>query len=176
LLVLTTSNIGHATAPVASFDIGIPFGWGVVGRETWFKVTAIEQQLYKSVAVFIRSGISKRVPRIQRTEKLVGQAAAWYKRRWPVSDTQDYPFWPSAETIAPLGSVPLQMSMTTDEAVWIPWRAMAEGMVDTRGAALLKRDGPDLTMINFTLNDIDWAVPEAEEQRYNYLIEKSGVT
>ena len=52
---------------------------------------------------------------------------------------------------------------------------MAEGMPDIRGAAFLNRDDSDLTVIDFALNDIDWAVPVAEEQRYDRLIERYGV-
>jgi hypothetical protein len=52
---------------------------------------------------------------------------------------------------------------------------MAEGMPDIRGTAFLNRDDSDLTVINFALNDIDWAVPVAEEQRYDRLIERYGV-
>jgi len=177
LLVLTTSNVGRATAPVAQFDIGIPNGWGVVGVSgvSWFKVTAIEQQMYESVTVFMGSAISRVVPRRQRTAKIVEQPATWYRRRWPISDTQDYPLWPSPEIIVPLGLIQLQMPTSTDENVWLPWRIMAEGMPDMRGAAFLKRDRSDLTVINFELNDIDWAVGLAEDQRYRRLFERYGV-
>ena len=76
----------------------------------------------------------------------------------------------------PLGTIPLQMSSRTDENVWLPWRIMAEGMPDMRGAAFLRRDDSDLTVINFELNDIDWAMGIAEEQRYHRLIERYGVS
>ena len=58
----------------------------------------------------------------------------------------------------------------------MPWRVMAEGMPDTRGAAFFKRKyDNDLKVINFELNDVDWAVvggAEAEQQRFDYLHDK----
>ena len=176
VLVLTTRNVGRATAPVARFDIGIPSGWEKVDPVTeWFKVTPFEQQMYGSVAVFMRSGISRTVPRGQRVEKVVKQETTWYGRRWPISDTEDHPLW-SSETIVPLGTVRLQMPSSIGEDVWMPWRVMAEGMPDTRGAAFFKRKyDNDLKVINFALNDVDWAVvggAEAEQQRFDYLHDK----
>ena len=174
-LVLNTRNVGRATGAVARFDIGIPSGWEVVDVSDWFNVTTIEQQMYKFVTVFMQSGISTLVPRSQRSKKVVEQVTTWYRRRWPVSDTQDYPLWPSPETVVPLGSIQLQLLSRSTEHAWLPWRAMAEGMPDMRGAAFLNRDNDDLTLVNFALNDIDWAQGEFESQRFDYLVEKFGI-
>ena len=173
-LVLATTNVGRATAPIAKFDVGVPNGWGVKGTAEWFKVTPLEQQMYESVAVFMRSSISRFVPRSERNAGIVEQATTWYRRRWPMSDTQDYPLWPSPDIKGPLGLIELQMP-TTYENAWMPWRIMAEGMTDIRGAAFFKRDGSNLSVINFEVNDTDWADGLAEQQRYDRLIDKYGI-
>ena len=93
-----------------------------------------------------------------------------------MSDIHDYPLWPSSETIVPLGVVELQAQTNGGEAVWLPWKISAEGMPDVRGAAFLYRDGPDMTVVNFELEDTDWAVGAVEDQRFNRLLEKYGAT
>ena len=52
---------------------------------------------------------------------------------------------------------------------------MAEEMPDMRGVAFLKQDTSGLRVINFDLNDNDWAVDVIEEQRFNTLLVKYGI-
>ena len=175
-LILTTRNVGRATAPVAKFDFGVPNNWGGIGEADWFKFTDIEQQMYSFTTVFLRSGISSLIPRRQREQNIAEQSVIWYRRRWPMSDIHDYPLWPSSETIVPLGVVELQAQTNGGEAVWLPWKISAEGMPDVRGAAFLNRDGPDMTVVNFESEDTDWAVGAVEDQRFNRLVQKYGAT
>ena len=174
-LVLTTRNIGRATATIAKFDIGLPYGWVTVGQSDWFRVSPLEQQMYESVVVFLSPGISRLVPRTIRAKKIDEQQTTWYRRRWPISDIQDYPLWPSSETLVPLGTIEIQAPNKSEYNVWLPWRIMAEGMPDIRGVAFLKQETSGLKVINFDLNANDWAVDSAEEQRFNTLLERYGI-
>jgi hypothetical protein len=86
-------------------------------------------------------------------------------------DPDKHPLWPSEDTPIEMGMINLWLPNPSLSATpyWFPWKVIAEGMEEVRGAAIITQNSSMIHVDNFAfLEDIDWA-GKAEDQRFDEL-------
>ena len=164
-LFFATSNFGRGTANVARFDIGIPTPWQFrhdspdstdVGAH-WVSRSGLQYSIGNQVTVFWTPDKCREIPLPYRNKRLKEQVVVWQQVIYSGNETPGHPIWPSSgHMIIGVKWLQRQNNGNTTPFSWLPWRAFAGEMMETRGAILLMENGNKLFVFNYEMDEVSW--------------------
>lgn len=184
-LILATSNLGRGTADIARFDIGIPDPWMVQriysdGTDTgahWVEHSGLQYTLPGKVTVFWVPEKCKEIPHPYRNRKLSEQVVAWKQVVYSGSESPAHPIWPTSGRRV-IGRLGLHRPNNVDMMAfsWLPWRAFAGNMLETRGAVLLREADNKLYTSNYEMDEVTWWHQAEDLQKFEELKQRFQVS
>lgn len=176
--VFATSNYGRGTANVARFDIGIPAPWRVehyspdgtnVGAH-WVPRSGLQYSVGNEVTVFWMFDKCQEIPHPYRSRRLSEQLVSWQQVIYSGNETPGHPIWPtSGRRIIGVVRLERQNGGNVTPFSWIPWRAFAGDMMETRGATLLMENNGKLYAFNYEMDEVSWWHHTEDERRFEEL-------
>ena len=173
-LILKSKNLGRGTATAARFDLGLPSKWTLnpsppsVEAEEWQSNNGLLELVGSYVTIFINSTVPRVVPRVLRSKGFCEQKIGWLTGVHHGETSRKHPLWPSPELEVDIATINVALPNITEDVFWIPWKVVAEGMPESRGAVLVKKDTSEIYMRNFDIGEVDWA-GESEDKRFETL-------
>ena len=183
-LAIATSNLGLGTADIARFDIGIPDPWLVrhdspdaadVGAH-WVSRSGLQYSIGNQVTVFWMPDKCHEIPHPYRNQRLSEQIVAWQQVIYSGNETPGHPIWPTSGRMI-IGVIRLQRQDNGNVTPfsWLPWRAFAGEMMETRGAVLLIENANRLYVFNYEMDDVCWWHHAEEEVKFEELKQRFQV-
>jgi len=183
-LVFATSNFGRGTANVARFDIGIPTPWQVqhyspdgtnVGAY-WESHGGLQYSIGSQVTVFWTPDKCRDIPHPYRNKRISEQIVAWQQVIYPGYIPPAHPIWPTSDRRI-IGVIRLQRQNGRNVITfaWLPWRAFADEMLETRGAILLIENANKLYAFNYEIDEVSWWYQAEGEHKFDDLKQRFQV-
>ncbi len=183
-LIFATSNFGRGTANVARFDIGIPTPWQVqhyspdgtnVGAH-WVSRSGLQYSIGNQVTVFWMPDKCHDIPHPYRNRRLSEQIVAWQQVIYSGNETPGHPIWPTSGRMI-IGVIRLQRQNNGNVTPfsWLPWRAFAGDMMETRGAVLVMENANKLYVFNYEMDDVYWWHHAEDVQKFEELKQRFQV-
>jgi hypothetical protein len=163
-LIFAATNVGRGTANIARFDIGIPVPWTIEHYSPdgtnvgvyWVPNDELAYLVGNRVAVFWTPEKCHEIPLPYRNRRISEQKVVWQKVIHSGNQPPSHPIWANAGRMV-IGVVRLERLIAGSEsALWIPWRALSDEMLETRGAILLRQQWEDLYANNHSMGDVYW--------------------
>ena len=183
-LVFATSNFGRGTANVARFDIGIPDPWRVEHHRSdgtdvgayWESRSGLQHSIGSQVTVFWTPDKCLNIPYPYRNNRLSEQIVSWQQVIYPGNIPPAHPIWPTSDRRI-IGVIRLQRQNNGNVTPfsWLPWRAFAGEMLETRGAVLLIENGNKLYVFNYEMDEVWWWYHAEGEQKFDELKQRFQV-
>jgi len=184
-IVFAISNFGRGTANIARFDIGIPTPWQVrhdspdytdTGAH-WVPRSGLQYSIGNRVTVFWKPDNRREIPYPYRNERCKEQTVAWQQVIYSGNETPGHPIWPTSGRMI-IGSKWLQRQNNGNATPfsWLPWRAFAGEMMETRGAVLLKENGNKLYVFNYEMDEVSWLHQAEDTQKFEELKQRFQVS
>ena len=120
------------------------------------------------MTIFINSTVPRVVPRVLRSKGFCEQKIGWLTGVHHGETSRKHPLWPSPELEVDIATINVALPNITEDVFWIPWKVAAEGMPESRGAVLVKKDTSEIYMRNFDIGEVAWA-GESEDKRFETL-------
>jgi len=102
---------------------------------------------------------------------------AWQQVIYSGNETPGHPIWPTMERMV-IGVIRLQ-SQDNGKVTpfsWLPWRAFADDMMETRGAVLLMENGNKLYVFNYEMDDVYWWHHAEDVQKFEELKQRFQIS
>lgn len=183
-LVIATLNLGRGTADIARFDIGIPDPWRVEHRSPdgtdvgahWVSGSGLQHSTASLVTVFWTPDKCHEIPYPHRNRRLSEQIVAWQQVIYSGNETPGHPIWPTSGRMI-IGVIRLQRQNNGNVMPfsWLPWRAFAGEMMETRGAVLLIENSNQLHVFNYEMDEVWWWHHAEDEQKFEELKQRFQV-
>ncbi|GEM_PF-3502652 len=182
--VVAASNFGRGTASIARFDIGLPTPWQVENYSPdgtnvgayWVPKSGLQYSVGNRIIVFWTPGKCPDIPLPYRGKKISEQMVAWQQVIYSVADPPAHPIWPnSGRRVIGVLRLQRQNNGNVTPFLWLPWRAFAGDMPETRGAVLLLERADKLYVFNYEMDDVSWWHHAEDEGKFEALKQKFGV-
>lgn len=185
-ILFAISNIGRGTANIARFDIGIPNPWKpyncateITGKHFQNYSTAQDDSNYllgNQVTVFWKPEKCSELSPLYRVKKVAEQRIVWLQFIYRGIESPNYPIWPNAGRVI-IGTLGLQRPYREGPNIgrWLPWRALSDEMLETRGVIRLEDDTYNLTVFNHEMDEVRWWGKAENNQAFEELKQSFGV-
>jgi hypothetical protein len=177
-LIFATSNFGRGTANVARFDIGIPVQWqiekhyfdGTDFGAYWESRSGLQHSIGSQVTVFWIPEKCSGIPHPYRNKRISEQIVSWEQVIYPGNIPQAHPIWPTSDRRI-IGVIRLESQNNGNDKPfsWLPWRAFANDMAETRGAVLLKENSGKIYVSNYEMDEVNWWHQGEDLQKFEEL-------
>ncbi len=183
-IVFAISNLGLGTANIARFDIGIPIPWQVQhdapnstdSGAHWVSRSGLQYSIGNQVTVFWPPEKCHEIPHPYRNKRLKEQGVAWQQVIYSGNETPGHPIWPtSGRMIIAVKRLQRQNNGNVTPFSWLPWRAFAGEMMETKGAVLLIENGNKLSVFNYEMDEVSWWYQSEGLQKFEELKQRFQV-
>ena len=183
-LIFATSNLGRGTADIARFDIGIPNPWvvqrvfsdGVDAGAYLVENTGLQYTIPNRVIVFWTPEKCREIPLPYRNRRISEQEVSWKQVVYSGGESPSHPIWPASGRRV-IGRLRLHRPINGDVTafLWLPWRAFAGDMLETKGAILLTEATNRLYIVNYEMDEVTWWHQAEEDSKFEELKDRFQV-